>query len=202
MPSSLKPVGRPVIHSTSREIAEDAADDGEAAGVELIGGGDPAHDFAGGAGESFIKGVVHALIGFGEPAGDLRFVFADDVDGAVGGTAVDDEVFEIGIVLGEDRVNRLLDVLGGVVDGRNKRNAGRVEGCRFEGLRLRSSWASAFGHAAIEQIKPIEVAVIVKFLVEGPTSNFAGASKPSSFSRSIPLAPRRARAIGNDTPVC
>jgi len=99
------------------EIAEDGADDGKAAGVELVGGGDPAHDFAGGAGESFIEGVVHALIGFGEPAGDLRFVFANDVEGAVGGSAIDDEVFEIGIILGEDRLDGLLDVFRGVENG-------------------------------------------------------------------------------------
>ena len=91
------------------EVAKDGADHGEAAGVEHIGGGDPAHDFAGGAGETFVEGVVHAVVRFGDPAGELGLVFTDDVEGAVGGTAVDDEVFEIGVVLREDGLDGLFD---------------------------------------------------------------------------------------------
>jgi hypothetical protein len=103
-----------------RKIAKDAADDGKAAHLVLVGGRDPAHDFAGGAGEAFVEGVVHAVVRLADPAGDLRRVFADDVQGAVGGAAVDDEVFEVGVILREDGLDGLLEVFGGVEDGGNE----------------------------------------------------------------------------------
>src|SRR5262249_43684381 len=54
------------------ELREDGSDDGEAAGAELVGGGNPAHDFATGAGEALVEGVVHAVVRLANPAGELR----------------------------------------------------------------------------------------------------------------------------------
>ena len=156
-----------------REVAEDAADHGEAANLVLVGGADPAHDFAGGAGEAFIERVVHAFVGLADPRGDLRFVFTNHVEGAVGGGAVDDEVFEVGIVL-EDGLDGLLDVFDGVEDRGDEGDARPRNawcGCAAPrlirsvagGLQSFANWGDS--NSPVEQIKPIEV-VIVKFLVE------------------------------------
>ena len=105
------------------QISEDVANDGKAASVELIGGGDPTHHFAGRAGEAFVDGVVHAVVRLADPTRNLLFVFPDNLDRAIGRAAVDDEILEIGIILTEDRADGLPDVFGGVVDGRDESDA-------------------------------------------------------------------------------
>src|SRR5262249_7087906 len=111
-----------------RHIAEDAAYDGEPADLKDIGRGNPAHDFAGGAGKAFVDGVIHAVVRLTDPAGQMGFIFANDVNSAVGGAAVDNEVFEIRVVLCKDGEKRLLDVLGRVEGGGDERDAGQGHG--------------------------------------------------------------------------
>jgi hypothetical protein len=54
-------------------------------------------------------GVVAVF--FRDPPREVLLVLADQVDAAVGAAAVDDEPLEVGVVLLEDGLDRLLQVL-------------------------------------------------------------------------------------------
>ena len=90
--------------------------------MQQIGRADPAHTFAGGAGETFVDGVVHAVIGLADPGMEIRFVATDDVDAAVGRSAVDNDVIKIWVILAKDRANGRVEVAGRVEDGRDEGN--------------------------------------------------------------------------------
>ena len=76
-----------------RHIAKDAANDEEPAGVKLIRGADPTHDFARSTGETFVESVVHAIVRFADPSGNLALIPLDNVERPIGRAAVDDEIF-------------------------------------------------------------------------------------------------------------
>ncbi len=71
---------------------------------------------AGGEPDSLIHGIVDPGIGFRDRAVDGRFMPADDVEGAIGGGAVDDEVFDGGIVLAGDAEHGLLQIRRCIAD--------------------------------------------------------------------------------------
>ena len=81
-------------------------------------------DGAGGAGEAFVDGVGLAAVRLGNPEGQMRGIFADDLDRAVGAAAVNDHVLEVGIILREDRVDGLFEKPGLIEAGRDDGDAG------------------------------------------------------------------------------
>lgn len=80
---------------------------------------EPGQNGTGGPGEALVDGAGLAAVGLGDPVGQPRLVAADDLRAAVRGTAVDDHVFDLRIVLREDRLDRLLDEAALVERGRN-----------------------------------------------------------------------------------
>ena len=61
----------------------------------LVVGVDQRHHLAARPGKALVQGVEVAVVFLADPVGEAVGVFADDVDAAVGGAAVDDGVFEI-----------------------------------------------------------------------------------------------------------
>src|SRR5437016_10636416 len=74
------------------QISEDVPNDGKAASVELIGGGDPTHHFAGRAGKTLVESVVHAVVRLADPTRNLVFVSPDNRDRPIGLVDVDVEI--------------------------------------------------------------------------------------------------------------
>jgi hypothetical protein len=71
---------------------------------------EPTHDFTGGSTKSLVNRVCLAGIRFGDPVVEASFVVLDDRGAFVGAASVDDEVFEIRIVLKQHRSQRALKV--------------------------------------------------------------------------------------------
>ena len=90
---------------------------------EIIGVED-ADDIARGHGKAFVHRIVDALVGFTDPTHTptkARFVFTDDIEGAILRSPVDDDVLEVLEGLREDAVHRVaqgaLRIIGGGDDG-------------------------------------------------------------------------------------
>lgn len=90
-----------------------------------VGGIEPSHDFARGFGEAFVDGSVLAAIGFAAPKGQAVGMAADDFATAVGGSAIDHDILQVGsttIRREKDALNRLLQMRRLVVGRRNDGN--------------------------------------------------------------------------------
>ena len=74
-------------------------DRGERAGVEEVVAVDVAVDVAGGVRKTLVDRVALAVVLFADPPREAVGVFADDGGAAVGAAAVDDDVFEVRVVL-------------------------------------------------------------------------------------------------------
>src|ERR1700722_4073530 len=70
--------------NVGRHIAKDAANNQETAGVKLVRGADPTHDFARSTGETLVESVVHAIVRFAVPSGNLALILLDDVERPIG----------------------------------------------------------------------------------------------------------------------
>ena len=93
--------------------AEAVADKCDIAAVTAEGGGheieragkvevvavEPTHDITGGSTKSLVNRVCLAGVRFGHPVVEASFVVLDDRGAFIGAASVDDEVFEIRIVL-------------------------------------------------------------------------------------------------------
>ncbi len=71
---------------------------------------DPAQNIAAGAFEPLGDSLRISAIGLADPAGDPILILADDVDAAVGGAAVDNEVLVAGREIVEHGDNRLFKI--------------------------------------------------------------------------------------------
>src|SRR5438034_11021805 len=86
--------------------------EGVGRGVPVVGV-DEVNPFAASAANALVHRVVHAAIGLARET-DAIAVAAQDRRGAVGRSAVDDEVFDVGIGLPQNAVDRASDRLLGV----------------------------------------------------------------------------------------
>ncbi len=77
---------------------------------------EPADDLTRGFGKPLVNTVCLPLVLFGNPAREFRRVLLDDLDTVIGRTAIDDPVFNVGIILFQDRANCLLKK-GSLVEG-------------------------------------------------------------------------------------
>ena len=98
------------------------ADDGEIAAVvgqhsanrrqrsrqKIIVAVQPAKHIAGGLRQSFVDRMTLTAIFFAAPTGQPRFVSANDRDAFVRAAAIHNDVFQLRVVLQQDRTNRLL----------------------------------------------------------------------------------------------
>jgi len=119
-----------------RKDGKNAADDKQAVELKHVAGIKPAHDLAGGAGEACIECGVKTLVGLARGISEIGLVFADDCGSGVGGAVIDDDVFEIGIILIENGENGRLKKLLAVVDSGDEGDAGM--GC-WEDLLILTS---------------------------------------------------------------
>ena len=90
-------------------------------GIDVVGIEDT-NDVAGGQGQAFVEGVVHTAIGFGDKVGNAIAVGVDDMDSTVGGGTIDKNVFDLGIILTQDRFNRVLNSSNTIVNYSNDRD--------------------------------------------------------------------------------
>jgi hypothetical protein len=91
--------------------------------MQNIAGVKPAHDSSCGSGEAGVKGVIHSFIPAAYPPGNVFFIFVDDVNGSIRGTAIDDDIFEIRVALVNDGADGFLNVANSVIYRGNKRDA-------------------------------------------------------------------------------
>ncbi len=72
----------------------------------------PGNDLAPGALQPFIEGIGLARVRLGDPPGKLVGVFTDNIQAAIRGAAIDDDVLQGRGILRQDRLDGLLKVEG------------------------------------------------------------------------------------------
>ncbi len=79
----------------------------------------PGDKFTLGTCKAFVDCVSLAFIGLGDPPGDLASIgiTLDDLDTAIGRAAIHDQVFDVGIILPQHRLDGLLDEAGVIEAG-------------------------------------------------------------------------------------
>ncbi len=98
----------------------------------------PGDDLARGAGHALVDCLALALVGLADNVGQPVAVGAEDVECAVGRTAVDDDVLDVRVALREYRPDRLLEILALVSRRRDDRDA-RPGGAARQRRRQRGS---------------------------------------------------------------
>jgi hypothetical protein len=66
--------------------------------------------------DSLVHRVVNPLVGFANPISNILFIFFDNINGIVGGAAVDNYVLDVFIRLADDAEHGLLQSGGAVVN--------------------------------------------------------------------------------------
>jgi len=106
-------------------------------GQQTIIGTEPTDDVASGALQAFVDGLGLAIVGLNDEraagAFDAVSPLFEDVDRAIGGLTIDDDVFKIGIVLIVNALKRLLNKLSLVVARRDEGNARPLSGSHLRG---------------------------------------------------------------------
>src|SRR5690606_41562361 len=83
---------------------EDFPDGVKRSGQQHVVTVEPRHDFACSTSETLVGRVRLSLIWFTDPISEFGGIFAQNIDAAIGRTAVDDDVFKIGVMLVKHRV--------------------------------------------------------------------------------------------------
>lgn len=102
----VDPGGAAVHGGGIRIELERANGGGDGAGKEEIVGVQPGEDLAAGLGEAGADGIGSAAVLLRDPA-NASAVGAEEIDGAIGGAAVENGVFDMGVALGENAVDGL-----------------------------------------------------------------------------------------------
>jgi hypothetical protein len=92
-----------------RKLGEDPVDHPKCPWQVFVVAVQPCHDFTSGTTEAFVQGIAVAFVAFAAPVVQVRLILADDVGGSVGASAVDHDVFQIGVVLAQNRLDCLFD---------------------------------------------------------------------------------------------
>src|SRR5262249_18356419 len=97
-------------------------DDFERAWLEVIVRVQPTENIAGGEFESSVDCLGLSSVPLTHPAGEKLLIASDDVDAVVAAAPVHDGVFQVWVMLVEDRQNRLFQVAALVVGGCHDRD--------------------------------------------------------------------------------
>ena len=119
----VDPVEVPV-HEVGSSTFEFGGDSEERAGKVDIVRVQIRYDFASGFLESIVERIRCAIVFFGDPEADPVFVLTDDVECLVRRPSVDDDVFQVGVVLSQNRPDRVFDIRSLVVGCRDDTDSG------------------------------------------------------------------------------
>ena len=103
---------------------------------------EPREDVAVGVRKSFVDRIGLTLIRFADPGGNLPLIFFDDVHAAVGGATVNDDIFDVRVILFEHRADRRLKI-GRLVKRRGD-DGDKGQGRWFHTYNLLRHWRSPY----------------------------------------------------------
>src|SRR5439155_17209927 len=94
----------------------------EGAGIEKVIGVEPTDELARGSAKALVEAIRLPIIWLAQPKRHLVFISTDEVDAPISGTAIDNAVLELWVILVEHRNDAVLEQIRPVVDGRDHAN--------------------------------------------------------------------------------
>lgn len=119
------------------------ADQAKSAGREQVVTAEPIDDLAAATGETFVDGIALSGVFFADPPCEAIAVAVNDLQAVVGGTAINDENFEVGIILIKEGLERCFERGTGIQIGYDDGDGGARHCSRHSAFEVRK-YASVY----------------------------------------------------------